>query len=303
MASRKKPLPPDDEILAQVQAVLDRSPEPVPSTKVASELKSVGLPAKQWPEFLQRQAEAGKLHRFSPLRGTALRYWTRDLAAYARHVCLAAFAKGPQSAANVEKAMAKPLKELSKAQRQEVLDRLVREKMVFELPKLGGSKTRRYSTSPPDPREYVAAPAIAFRKKLDEVVRLLAAFGIPREQIVGAALDACGMSDARPLRPIELQPIAPSPAIPASEFPSRFDAAFADLDRQKGSHNLVSLVDLRRALACFTREQFDAGLRELRLAGRYGLSAAESVHGVRPEERAAGVEEAGTLLLHVSKKL
>jgi hypothetical protein len=51
-----------------------------------------------------------------------------------------------------------------------------------------------------------------------------------------------------------------------------------------------------------TRDEFDAGLRELRLAGRYSISAAESVFGIRPEDREAGIEEAGMLLLNVSRK-
>jgi hypothetical protein len=89
---------------------------------------------------------------------------------------------------------------------------------------------------------------------------------------------------------------------PSADFTVCFESAFAELDRQKGSHNFVSLVDLRRALPTFSREQFDRGLGELRAAGRFGLSAAESIHGIRTGEREAGIEEAGTLLVNVSRK-
>lgn len=106
-------------------------------------------------------------------------------------------------------------------------------------------------------------------------------------------------------RRVEPQPLVAS-APPTTEapfdFPARFDEAFRQIDYRKGGHNFVSLVELRQSLASLPRGVFDAGLRQLRLAGRYTLSAAESVQGIRPEERAAGIEEAGSLLLYASRK-
>jgi hypothetical protein len=93
-----------------------------------------------------------------------------------------------------------------------------------------------------------------------------------------------------------------SPAVSTASFPSRFDEAFRRIDQRKGAHNFVSLVELRRSLADVPRGLFDAGLNRLRQAGRYTLSAAESVQGIRPEDREAGIEEAGSLLLYVSRK-
>jgi hypothetical protein len=93
-----------------------------------------------------------------------------------------------------------------------------------------------------------------------------------------------------------------SPA-PRSEedFARLFDDAFARLDRERGGHNLVSLVGLRQSLPV-SREAFDDGLRGLRRQGRYSLSAAEGRHGLSPEERQAGLVEDGTLLLYVSRR-
>jgi hypothetical protein len=94
----------------------------------------------------------------------------------------------------------------------------------------------------------------------------------------------------------------PSPPREApADFARAFDEAFQRIDRHKGGHNFVSLLDLRRLLPA-ARAEFDAGLRQLRLAGRYTLSAAEGRHGVSPEEREAGVVEDGTLLLYVSSR-
>jgi hypothetical protein len=93
----------------------------------------------------------------------------------------------------------------------------------------------------------------------------------------------------------------PSTPQPSPRIDADFDIAFTRLDRQSGGHNFVSLVDLRRELP-LGREAFDAELRQLRLAGRYTLSAAEGRHGLSPIEQEAGIVEDGTLLLYVSRK-
>lgn len=88
---------------------------------------------------------------------------------------------------------------------------------------------------------------------------------------------------------------------PARPFAEVFGLAFEELDRRGGGHNFVTLADLRARLA-MARETFDGELQELRLAGRYGLSAAEGRHGLTPEERDAAIMEEGIALLYVSRK-
>ncbi len=104
-------------------------------------------------------------------------------------------------------------------------------------------------------------------------------------------------------RGASLSPLSPLPEGErgAVVFEPAFDAAFARLDRDRGGHNFVSLVDLRRAVP-LPRTDFDAGLNRLRAAGRYTLSAAEGRHGLGDEERAAGLAEDGVLLLYVSRR-
>jgi hypothetical protein len=84
-------------------------------------------------------------------------------------------------------------------------------------------------------------------------------------------------------------------------FARDFDEIFNQIDRQKGGHNFISLVELRRRLP-LERHAFDAELRKLRMAGRYTLSAAEGRHGLHPEEQEAGIIEDGALLLFVSRR-
>jgi hypothetical protein len=95
-------------------------------------------------------------------------------------------------------------------------------------------------------------------------------------------------------------PVAEKP-VPALAFGQRFDEAFDQLNRQRGGHNLVSLVGLRQALGV-DRGVFDSELNRLRREGRYTLSAAEGREGITPEERAAALLEHGTLMLYVSRR-
>jgi hypothetical protein len=92
-----------------------------------------------------------------------------------------------------------------------------------------------------------------------------------------------------------------APLAAPANFEEQFNAAFDRLDRAKGSHNFLSLLDLRRALP-IDRAAFDAGLNRLRFAQRYVVSAAEGRHGLSPEEREAGITEDGALLLYVSRR-
>ena len=87
------------------------------------------------------------------------------------------------------------------------------------------------------------------------------------------------------------------------DFAQAFREAFDQLDRRNGFTNFVKLADLRRAVSAFGREEFDAGLQELRLAREFSLDSHEGLHGsLTPEEREAGVREAGSLLVYASRR-
>jgi hypothetical protein len=87
------------------------------------------------------------------------------------------------------------------------------------------------------------------------------------------------------------------------DFTQAFRAAFEILDRRNGSTNFVKIADLRQALDEFSREEFDAGLRRLRIDGVFSLDSHEGLHGsLSHEEREAGVREAGSLLVYASRR-
>lgn len=156
-----------------------------------------------------------------------------------------------------------------------------------------------------------AVPADGLAKKLDKALRQPFADNLAQRLDTKTLPPAVGClriktkpqlflwADAGPT-PAALPPLPTSPQ-PSEDIGRRFEEAFARLDRENGSSNFVSLVALRRVLPV-ERSAFDAGLDELRRAGRYTLSGAEGRHGVSDEERDAGLREEGTLLLYVSRK-
>ncbi len=96
-------------------------------------------------------------------------------------------------------------------------------------------------------------------------------------------------------------PTRPTSPTPAPDFAAAFDAAFTRLDREHGSNNFVSLVDLRAALPAVLREAFDAGLRQLRIDRRFTLTSDERYGGLTPAQQEAAIREEGEFLLHVSR--
>lgn len=90
---------------------------------------------------------------------------------------------------------------------------------------------------------------------------------------------------------------------PAHHFADEFRTAFESLDRRNGSTNFVKIADLRQALSHFSRDEFDAGLRALRMDGTFSLDSHEGLHGsLSEDEREAGVREAGSLLVYASRR-
>jgi hypothetical protein len=161
-----------------------------------------------------------------------------------------------------------------------------------------------------------ALPLKDVKKKLDKTLQYTFELTVHRHMENGTLPAAVGclrikktpylflLQDVHVPLPRVATPPTPAPAPPKApplDFGRAFEEAFARLDQQRGSPNLVNLVLLRQALPV-ERATFDAELNQLRRAGRYSLSAAEGRQGITAEEREAGVVEDGTLLLFVSKK-
>lgn len=116
------------------------------------------------------------------------------------------------------------------------------------------------------------------------------------------ARDIKGRASVTPADVTESESAAPPPAA-AQSFSDAFLVAFDRLDHRNGGTNFVRLHELRQALAGVPRDSFDAGLRELRLRGVVSLDSYEGVTGpLPPEDRDAGIREAGSLLVYASRR-
>ena len=88
------------------------------------------------------------------------------------------------------------LADLSKAQRQGLLNRLVEEGRRPAHPKLPGGKACKYCVHPPDPRDYLRAAIARLRKQIDQTGSRLAPLGVSTEQLFAAAIELLGGSPA-----------------------------------------------------------------------------------------------------------
>jgi predicted negative regulator of RcsB-dependent stress response len=87
------------------------------------------------------------------------------------------------------------------------------------------------------------------------------------------------------------------------EFAKDFDHAFRALDAKNGKRNFVKVYELRQALAHYSREAFDAGLKQLRLSKHYTMDSVFGANASLTEaERAAGIQEGQSLLVYVSRR-
>lgn len=87
-----------------------------------------------------------------------------------------------------------------------------------------------------------------------------------------------------------------------NSFSVDFDAMFEQIDREQGLTNFVKIYDLRQRLDQYSADQFDAGLRTLRLARKYSLDSADGNRvTLTQEQRDAGIREAGSLLVYCSR--
>jgi len=89
----------------------------------------------------------------------------------------------------------------------------------------------------------------------------------------------------------------------AADFAELFEREFDRLDRASGSNNYVLVHDLRLALPQVDRSEFDACLRELRLARRFTMDSSDGRHvRLTPEQLEAGMREGGRLLVYVARR-
>ena len=166
------------EIEVVVKA-LDQLTQPITAKQLRERLTGpFKLSEDRLAQLLEEQVTAGRVHRFLPLgRSKQPRYWSRNMDEFAREQMLNLLSRHTRTQTELLRKLKTRLSGYSDEKQKALLSRLVREKVVQNIPPLIGSRTARYCTKPPDPRDYLE----------DVVAKLSKKLGLSREEILNAA--------------------------------------------------------------------------------------------------------------------
>jgi hypothetical protein len=194
--------------------------------------------------------------------------WDRSPAVFVETVILAALSKKPLTSVEIETKTRAKLKHLSPVDRRRIFDSLLSSQRIFRWPKKPGTKSEKFGTAPPDPREYLASALKALSKAVAKVADVFAEAGIPPSKTHAAAMAAIQSMFSEG----ERKPLVHSPAADETLLGLLADhMAAIDPRSRRGAPVLIG--DLRPAVAYLfpTPQQFDAALIRLERAGRVSL--------------------------------
>lgn len=287
---------------------LERSDQPLTALQLSKQLTGpFRLPMEPLNQVLEAEVARGTLYRFAPYRSKASRYWTRDLAQYARVTIRKAVADRPRTRSELKNALAAPLRGLGEKQRQDLLGRMLADGEICEHPALPRSRTTRLGIGPPEPKPYFRDTVVRVQK----IVASLKEAGLHpnlsleclqtllEESVLGQSTAAGVTSDDPPLRAAEGGTAAWDSAVsprqePTEEEvpPERLEQLIFDAMRavQPGADAgaLVTARELRQApqlrLAA-KKTAVDAAVLRLAEQGRLALHRHDFPSSLNEEDR------------------
>lgn len=151
--------------IQSLRAALDQADRPLTVPQIAARLNGAhAVSRRELASQLDALVDQGTLYRFGAARSP--RYWTRDLAEFARSMVVDVLSKRPRTRTELAKALEVPLAQLSREKRQKVVADLLKGGEIRELPLLLGTRANRLSVAPPDPREYLEQALVEIRRRL-----------------------------------------------------------------------------------------------------------------------------------------
>jgi hypothetical protein len=167
--------------------------EPMAATALWRQIPKTYRPSKnQLPALLDRAVSAGTLFRFAPYVSKAPRYFDLPVEQYAKRVILDAVSNAPLTAGDVNKNTKARLKDLNDGERKALLLELVSQRSVIELPPKDSKGIFRYSTRPPEPREYLSIAVKRFQQAVAKVALQLKKADVSLDETARAAIEMCG---------------------------------------------------------------------------------------------------------------
>jgi hypothetical protein len=283
----------EGELEHVLRETLKASDSPLTSNQVLRQLMGPFKRSREeLEETLESLVERGQVHRLGKYRGSE-RYWDRRPEEYARTVMTEKLRERPMTRSELRRAIEKPLKIVPKTRRDEILRELVQSGAVKELPPFIGARSKRLSSQPLDPGDYV-------EHALKKVCNQLAKNGISEQQIRGAALEYLGSAAL----PLDLELLEP---VKEFEPPSELGADVKDLVLARAMEidvgALVPLVEFRQGLDFQDRGEVDQAIWDL---VRNELVAVEKHHhpiSMSGQEREASLrDESGNFYHAISRR-
>jgi hypothetical protein len=168
------------DLAAEVQRVLEGSPEPLTPSKLraalAPRLRAVSL--ETLAEVLRRQVAANVLVPYPKYRSQQDRFWDRPMPVHLAQLLRQALEEGPLAWSELRR----KLPDYAKTQAESVLEEQVAQGLLYRHPPASSRGSVRYGLGRPDPKDYL-------RAELTGVFARLERLGFSQVQLREGALD------------------------------------------------------------------------------------------------------------------
>jgi hypothetical protein len=170
----------ETDLAAEVQRVLEGSPEPLTLSKIRAalptRLRSVSL--ETLAEVLRRQVAANVLVSYPKYRSQQDRFWDRPMPVHLAQLLRQALEEGPLAWSELRR----KLPDYAKTQAESVLEERVVQGLLYRHPPASSRGGVRFGLQRPDPKEYL-------RAELTGVFERLQRLGFSQVQLREGALD------------------------------------------------------------------------------------------------------------------
>src|SRR5262249_41227110 len=208
----------ETDLVAEVQRVLGASPEPLTLSKIRSSLRAPfrSVSPEELSECLRRQVAANVVIGYPKYRSQQDRYWDRPMNVHIAALLRAVLEAAPLAWSEVRR----KLPGYALGQAEAVLQEQLAQGLLYRHPRTGGRGKDRFSTEPPDPKQYL-------RAELDALFRRLEQLGFSRAQLRSAALELLQEEEwaSSPSRALDPR-TAPAESGPAAGQAGAFSPSF-----------------------------------------------------------------------------
>lgn len=266
------------EEAALILRALDQSSQPLTVKKLEKAIPKSSLKSKKrLPELLRQMVKAGQIRSG---KARSMVYWLPSLESQASDRILDALSELPLTQTELKNKLRSLLIGWPKTNRNEILDRLIKEKRVYKVAPLTGKARLLSARAEPTPQDYI-------KLALQLAVAKLKPMGFTTEQVF---TETRKIAHATP-RPAN--PAVPSVADSVADLEKLILERMLQLNPAVTTGAPVQLSELRQALHSEVADKdiFDQTILRLAEQGRVAVHRHDYVSSLSPVERAALVSD------------